>query len=400
MVRTIGLWFVAGLMGFCLFACTSVPQPGQEAQELVLQQATFADLPGWGQDRQGAAIPALAASCTRILKRDADEPFGPIGGTYGDWQPICARLTPDIVAAMTQDDMAARAFIAAHFQPWVAEGDQGAKTGLFTGYYEASLRGSRTRHGPYQTPLRMRPDDLVMVDLGLFRETLKGQRIAGRVVGGDLKPYEDHRAIDMGVLPGDEKLALVWVDDPVGAFFLQIQGSGRIMLDDGTTMNVGYAGQNGHPYYAIGRELVKRGVMEKDKVSMQSIAAWLKANPDQAREVMYTNPSYVFFRVMEQPGAVGGESVVLSPGRSIAVDRSKIAYGIPVWIDIPQTPPESGLGGAVRQLMVAQDTGGAIRGPIRGDLFFGYGEDAERKAGPLKAQGRWWLFLPRTVMPQ
>lgn len=372
-----------------LAGCETAKLP-EETAALVLKPASFADLRGWRGDAQSAALEAFARSCARIVKKDPASAFGPVGGTYGDWRPACAAL-PQVAPG---DDAAARAFLETWFRPWSAEADTGEAGGLFTGYYEAALNGSRTRHGPYQTPLRKRPDDLVMVDLGEFRDSLKGQRIAGRVVGGNLKPFEDHRAIDQGLLPHDETLPLVWVDDPVKAFFLQIQGSGQVLLDDGSTMRVGYAGQNGHVYYAVGRELVKRGLMDKDAVTMQSIEAWLKAHPDQAREIMYTNPSYVFFQELTGDGPLGGENVALTAGRSLAVDRSKIAYGIPVWLEIPDAPH-----GPVRRLMVAQDTGGAIRGPVRGDIFFGYGAEAEAKAGPMKAPGRWWFLLPKTVAP-
>lgn len=379
-------------MALLLSSCATTEQKKEPAEQaLVLKPARFQDLKGWESDNQAKALLAFARSCGRIAKKKPSESFGPIGGTYGDWQIPCAALTPEITA----NDTAARQFIVHYFQPWFATGDGREQDGLFTGYYEASLKGSRTQHGVYQTPLRQRPGDLVMVDLGLFRETLKGQRIAGRVIDGNLKPYEDHQAIDQGKLPKSADIPLVWVDDPVGAFFLQIQGSGRIMLDDGASMSVGYAGQNGHIYYAIGRELVKRGAMNKEEVNMQSIASWLGAHPDQAREIMYTNPSYVFFKETANDGAIGGENIILSPGRSLAVDRSKISYGIPIWVAIPNAPH-----GTISQLMVAQDTGGAIRGPVRGDIFFGHGPEAERLAGPMKAQGKWWFLLPKTVWPQ
>lgn len=369
------------LCSFLLGACQSALAP--EDANLVLKPASFSTLPGWESDKQSLAAQAFSKSCARIMKRPASDPFGSIGGTYGDWQAVCSQLDQTVLSS----DDAARKYFESAFLPWNAIADTGAKEGLFTGYYEASLRGSRTRHGQYQTPLRQRPSDLVMVDLGEFRPTLKGQRIAGRVVGGALKPYEDHKAIDQGKLPNDQDLTLIWVDDPVQAFFLQIQGSGRIILDDGTLMSVGYAGQNGHPYYAIGRELIKRGALDKDHVSMQSIAAWLKANPDQAAEIMYTNPSYVFFKELEN-GPLGGENIVLTPERSVAVDRARIPYGIPVWLSVTQS------------LMVAQDTGGAIRGPIRGDIFYGYGERAEVLAGPMKETGAWWFLLPKSVLPK
>jgi membrane-bound lytic murein transglycosylase A len=353
-----------------------------EDAKLVLQPAAFSDLSGWTKDNQNLAAQTLAKSCPRILNHAGTDSFGAMG-TYADWQGPCSRLTPDIFT----DGIAARKFFETEFTPYQGLADSGQSMGLFTGYYEASLKGSRTRHDRYQTPLRKRPDDLVMVDLGEFRPGLKGQRIAGRVIAGNLKPYEDHHTINQGKLPNDDTLPLVWVDDPVKAFFLQIQGSGRIILDDGTVMRVGYAGQNGYPYYAVGRELVKRGALSKDNVTMQSIEAWLDAHPDQAREIMETNQSYVFFKELNGEGPLGAENIPLTPERSLAVDHDRVPYGVPIWLS------------ATNHLMVAQDTGGAIRGPVRGDIFYGYGERAEELAGPMKQPGQWWLLLPRTVKP-
>lgn len=382
------LFLSLGFLSACGFFTEKPPAETipDEMANIVLSPAQFSDLRGWGQDAHHFALQAFAKSCQRMERRQADEIFGPFGGYYGDFQAVCRRITPDLY----QDDLAARRFFEDHFNVWKATADNDKKTGLFTGYYEASLNGSRLRHGPYQTPLRKRPDDLVMVDLGIFRDALKGQRIAGRVVDGQLKPFEDHRAIDQGVLNNDADLALVYVDDPVKAFFLQIQGSGRILLDDGGVMQLGYAGQNGHPYYAVGRELVKRGFMEKEAVTMQSIEAWLNANPNQAKEILYTNPSYVFFTELSGDGPLGGENIVLTAGRSLAIDRGKIAYGLPVWLELQDRP--------FSRLMIAQDTGGAIRGPIRGDIFFGYGPQAELLAGGMKSQGQWWFLLPKTVV--
>jgi len=311
-------------------------------------------------------------------------------GTVADWVAPCRALA----AVPAGSDPAARAFLEEWFRPFLA-GNHGDAEGLFTGYYEAELRGSRTRKGDYQTPLRRRPSDLVMVDLGEFRDGMKGERIAGRVVDGRLRPYEDRKAIEAGALkePG---LDLVWVDDPVDAFFLQIQGSGRVTLDDGSVMRVGYDGQNGHPYFAIGRELVARGALTKDEVSMQSIRAWLDANPDQAKGVLHMNPSYVFFRVLDGEGPIGAQSVPLTPGRSLAVDPRFVAYGTPLWLDA-EDPLDARA--RVRRLMVAQDTGGAIRGPVRGDVFWGHGEEAELRAGKMKSKGRYWLLIPRTAAP-
>ncbi len=363
-----------------LSACAAVDP---ETAPLVLKPASFRDLPSWEKDRSEQALAAFSYSCERILKHEATQAFGPdgIGGTYGDWQRACRNLP------VTN----ARTFFETYFQPYQATMAGKKKNGLFTGYYEPALNGSRIQHGRYQTPLYKRPDDLVMVDLGAFRDELKGQRIAGRVQGAHLKPYEDRAAIERGAWPHNDE-TLVWVDDPVGAFFLHIQGSGRVNLDDGSVMRVGYDGQNGHPYYAIGRELIKREELTKENVSLQSIRAWLESHPNQAEEIMNTNASYVFFKEITGPGPLGGEGVPLTPERSLAVDRSKLPYGVPVWLALDAPVPDEK---PVRRLMIAQDTGGAIRGAVRGDVFWGAGKRAEYLAGHMKAEGRMWVLLPR-----
>jgi membrane-bound lytic murein transglycosylase A len=381
------LFFLA--LALFVAACAGAPKPAaDESAPLVLKPASYAELPGWGGDDLAAVVPALQRSCERVSKKDPDANVGLLeqAGRYVDWQGICL----DLNALNLADNEAVRLFFERHFQPYAAYAGE-TQEGLFTGYYEASLRGSRTQGGAYLTPLHARPDDLVMVNLGQFREELKGQRIAGRVVDGNLKPYEDRAAIVSGNWPHNDKI-LAWVDDPVDAFFVQVQGSGVVQMEDGSAMRIGYDGQNGHIYYAIGKELIKRGHLTKDHVSMQAIREWLAANPAEAVEIMNTNRSYVFFRTLEKEGPEGGEGVVLTPERSLAVDHSKIPYGVPVWVDI--APPMEGAE-KLNRLMIAQDTGGAIRGAVRGDVFWGYGERAEAMAGPMKSKGRYWLLLPR-----
>lgn len=375
-----------------------LPPPPPPEPELALEPASFGDLPGWEEDALAEALPALLASCRVFTRRGAGEPVGPDGlaGTAGDWREPCAaaaRLRGAGAAAV-------RAFFESRFRPW-AVSDRGEREGLFTGYYEPSLRGSRRRHGPYQTPLHARPRDLVEVDLGEFREDLEGRRIAGRIEGTRLRPYPDREAIAAGALAG-RGLELVWVDDPVDAFFLQVQGSGRVVMEDGTELRLGYAAQSGHPYTAIGRELVDRGEMTLEEVSLQSIRRWLEAHPEEAAEVMAVNASYVFFRRLEGPGPLGSLGVPLTPGRSLAVDRRFLPLGAPLWLDalVPHVPEgaEAPAGDRrLQRLVVAQDTGGAIRGPVRGDLFWGPGDRAEVVAGHMKHPGRLWLLLPREV---
>lgn len=367
-----------------LTACAGPSKKESTKSELSLKEISFSNLPGWNRDDFKTFIPAFTKSCERILKASANKKLGSLeqSGTYGDWQPACRSF-------LNVKPKNLKAFFENRFTPYEVLADGNAE-GLFTGYYEASLKGSLTRGGPYQTPLYKRPDDLVMVQLGDFREDLKGRRIAGRVKDGRLRPYESRSEIVNGNWPHNDAV-LLWVDDPIDAFFVQIQGSGVAELNDGRAMRIGYAGQNGHVYYAIGRELIKRGEIEKENISLQSIRSWLEANPNQADEIMNTNASYVFFQELKSEGPKGGEGVALTAGRSLAVDHSLLSYGMPLWTDI-----EAPIQGArnIQRLMVAQDTGGAIRGPVRGDVFWGFGEKAEALAGPMKSKGRYWVLLP------
>ncbi len=383
-------------LGVLLFvtACATGAVKDEGAQKaLVLKPSSFASLEGWNSDDLSGFMEAYRKSCARIAKKNAADKFSAntAFGTYGPWQENCSKGA-QIAAA---DGATVRAFIEENFKVVQATG-AGDPNGLFTGYYESTLNGSRTKHGPYQHPLLTRPDDLVMVDLGEFREELKGQRIAGRVLDGKLKPYETREQIVAGSLAGAKPI--VWLDDPHDAFFVQVQGSGVVRLDDGSTMRVGYAGQNGHVYYAIGRELVKRGIYKKEDVSMESITSWMRENPAKADELMNTNKSYVFFKEMEDDGTgagpQGGEGVKLTAQRSLAIDHSILPYGFPVFLSADVTDLA---GQKFNRLLMAQDTGGAIRGPVRGDVFWGSGAAAEAKASPMKAQGRYWFLIPKTV---
>ncbi len=373
---------------------------------LDLEPASFAALPGWTEDGLSGALDSLLASCSALERQPPARPVGAagVGGTIADWLGPCAAAR----SLPPGDPEALRALLAERFRPWAVT-NRGDPLGLFTGYYEPSLHASRRRHGAFRTPLYAQPADLVEVDLGAFRDDLAGIRIAGRLDGRRLKPYFDRSEIQSGALSG-RGLELYWVDDPVDAFFLQIQGSGRLVLEDGSVVRVGYAGQNGHPYHAIGRDLIDRGDLTAETVSMQSIRAWLDAHPEEAREVMARNASYVFFRTLDGPGPVGSQGVPLTPGRSLAVDAGFLPLGAPVWLatraPVPalpaatpgaaQAPPSDR---PVHRLVVAQDTGGAIRGPVRGDLFWGPGDEAADVAGRMKHPGRMWLLLPRPVEP-
>jgi membrane-bound lytic murein transglycosylase A len=382
--------FAAALAAALLAGCAAPPPPAPPPEppaRLVLTPAGFADLPGWAQDDVGAALPALLRTCTRLARVPDTQTIGndALAGRAADWRAICA-AAPGVAPA------AARAFFEMQFRPFALSNND-RREGLFTGYYEPELRGSLTRSARFPVPLYARPDDLVTVDLGAFRDELRGQRIAGRVENGTLRPYEPRARIVEGAL-GNRGRPLVWVDDATEAFFLEVQGSGRVVLEDGRVLRVGFAAQNGHPYVPIGRVLVERGALPREGVSMQSIKAWLAANPGEAAAIRNANPSYVFFRTLDGDGPLGSEGVALTPGRSLAVDRSFLPMGVPVFLDAddPLDPRAR-----VARLMMAQDTGGAIRGPVRGDVFWGAGRDAEERAGRMRSTGRAWLLLPREV---
>jgi membrane-bound lytic murein transglycosylase A len=377
------VWPALALLA-ALAGCGPSPPP---PDRLVLRPASFADLAGWSGDAAGAALAAFKKSCARRANFADDAPVGPNGlaGKVADWRPPCSAAA----GADEHDDAAARAFFEAWFQPYRCANNRTTE-GLFTGYYEPELKGARERGPGFETPLMKRPPDLVAVELGDFRADWRGERIAGRVVAGRLKPYETRAQIAAGALDR-LNLALLWVDDPVAAFFLQVQGSGRIDLPDGSQVRVGYDGQNGWPYVAIGRVMIERGLIDRESATMQGIRAWLAAHPAETKDILDANPSYVFFREVAGDGPVGSEGVVLTPGRSLAVDPKFLPLGAPLWLDAAEDD------GITRHLLIAQDTGGAIRGPVRGDLFWGHGADAERRAGTMRARGSYFLLLPKSV---
>lgn len=269
-------------------------------------------------------------------------------------------------------------------------------SGLMTGYYEPLLYGSRVKKGVFSVPLLAPPDDLITVDLAGVYPSLKGMRLRGKIEGRKLVPYDDRAEITS---KDYSKWAIAWVDDPVSAFFLQVQGSGRLVLPDGSYMRVGYADTNGRPYVAIGRWLIDQGYLDESSLSMQNIRAWAKNNPSRVKELLNQNPSYVFFaeRLASTPdeGPIGAQGVPLTPLASVAVDRKYISLGTPLIVDVAQENPPLSFTRAV----VAQDTGGAIKGGLRFDFFWGFGEESGEIAGQQKSQVRAWMLLPAGMKP-
>ena len=375
-------------------ACERAPEQPESALttpgHVRLVRSAFTELPGWSRDNVTRARPALRRSCDKIGALPPQQRLGPkgYGGRAESWAAACRAL-----AEVPEGDAAAlRTALKANFVPFAVYGPDG-RTGTFTGYYEATLDAARRRGGPYQYPLYAPPEDLVRVDLGRFDKALDGTRIVGRVEDKRLVPYHTRAAIKDGALDGKAE-PLLWADDPVDVFFLHIQGSGLAHLPGGGTQRIGYAASNGRDFTAIGRELIRSGALDGESMSMQAIRDWLRAHPGRARELMQRNARYIFFREIEGAGPVGAFGVPLTARRSLAVDPKALPLGAPVWL--ATTYPADGE--PLRRLMVAQDTGSAIQGTVRGDFFWGHGEEALAQAGRMKQDGRYWLILPQRVV--
>ena len=368
-------------------------------------------LPGWSLGAQAQALVAWRRSCWSLLERPLDSQVGPampgdvnaagVGGVAADWAGICQALA----GLDEDDDSGVRAFVADTMGA-VAVIDPGAETdpdtGLFTGYYEPVFAGSRVREGDFTVPLYGLPDDLVRVDLGRFVPDLRGRTVAGRVedaaASPNLVPYDTRGDIDDGSL-GDRAVPIFWLADPLDAFILHIQGSGRIDLPDGSQTRAGFAAHNGHAYRSIGRWLIEADEIEAHAASFAGIRGWMEAHPERAAALLAVNPRYIFFREAPGEGPIGAAGVPLSARRSLAIDPTVLPLGVPIWLDADPVGTSGGDQGGerIQRLMVAQDTGGAIRGVVRGDFFWGAGDGAGSVAGRMSSRGRYFLLLPKPV---
>lgn len=346
-------------------------------------------LPGWTTDSVADALPALRNACSALEGRSDTEAVGRngIGGTVADWRTPCVLLGQ----LVSNDATGLRAILSDLFVPY-AVSSSGGVTGKFTGYYEASLNGSNIRTDKYFVPLYGLPKDIVELDTRSFDLSADIPSLVGQVNGRRLVPYDERRVIERDQSFSERAEVLVWVDDPVDAHLLHIQGSGRVTMDDGMERRIGYAGNNGRRFRGIGGILLSAGVLGPGQGSMPSVANWLRDNPEQAQRYMEDNPRFIFFRWNDGPGPLGALGVPLEPRRSLAVDPRYIPYGAPLWLDVDD-PDGQSLDG----LVVALDTGSAIRGAVRGDYFWGAGPAAFAKAGRMNSRGRYYLFLPRSV---
>ncbi|PIP03499.1 MAG: transglycosylase [Zetaproteobacteria bacterium CG12_big_fil_rev_8_21_14_0_65_54_13] len=375
-MRVIG-WLLLSL----LLAACSMQQGALTGADKApeFRKSSWQALPEWRHVQLSSSLDALRQGCVSLANRD-------------EWQQVCAEAA--LLDAENSDGL--HRFFESHFTPYQLRNGDGSAEGLITGYYEPLLYGSREKSERFRYPVFGVPDDLMIVDLSNLYPQLKGMRLRGRIEGRRIVPYYDRADIDAGHAPADK--VLLWVDDDISLFFLQVQGSGRVELPDGSIVKLGYADQNGHPYASIGKTLIDMGEMTLEQVTLQSIRQWGLDHPDRLATLLNSNPSYVFFREMPDAlqSAVGAMGVPLTAGYSMAVDKRVIGLGMPVFLATTWPGTEEPL----HRLMLAQDTGGAIKGTIRGDFFWGFGEEAGKQAGKMKQKGRMWVLFPGGLKPQ
>lgn len=353
------------------------------AGDVTFKATGFSQLPGWqnstSETLKSNSLKAFSASCEKILQMPDAKILGPNAGQVRHWKPACykARGTLKRVKESQlpaeQDDIARR-FFESTFAPYTMSAE-GNKEGLFTGYYVPELKASRKKKGQYVYPIYGVPKDL-QKDV----------------------PYKTRAQINAGALKG-RGLELAYAKDPVMLFFMQVQGTGRVTFDDGSVTHMGFGAKNYQPYTALGKVLVEMGALHPEKVTAPIIMQWLYKHPDKAQKVMEKNASFIFFRELKEGGVLGAQSVALTPLASLAVDKEHVALGVPLWLDASLPVKSSKSAKTFRALFIAQDTGSAIKGPIRGDVFFGYGAKAEWMAGHMKQYGTYYMLLPKTVNP-
>ncbi len=363
----LGCCIAVATAALTLAACASGER--ETARPPVVTAATFNDLPGWQQDAQAEVIGALRRSCPRLSTGDGTRirtSSGEVHTTAAEWRQVCTAAE----GIARDNHRAARAFFERSFQVLAVSGP--GIDGRFTGYYEPEIKGSRVPSRRFTIPVYRRPPDLQSD-----------------------KPYLTRVEIENGALRG-KGLEIAYVEDVIGLFEMHVQGSGRVALAEGGVLRLGFDGTNNRVYTALGRVLIEEGGLKPDEVTWPAIRAWLQKNPGKARETMRKNERYVFFKDMRGGGAVGAQGVALTSGRSMAVDPAFVPYGLPIYVETTRPAPNR-IGESVpfRRLMVAQDTGSAIKGPMRGDVFFGAGSAAADSAGRMNSSGRWWILVPK-----
>jgi membrane-bound lytic murein transglycosylase A len=378
------------LVSLILSSCASAPPQALEKNTEIrihpfFVKSDFSNLPGWGSANHSEFLKAFADQCSvngNALARRKSTPTELIES--------CRKARQNLAG---NSQSPAKNWLESHFEVWQLQQENGQKTGLLTGYFEPLLKGSRSAQFPYTIPLYGIPEDLITVKLDEIYPELKGKRLRGRLQGNDLVPFFDRATWTQ--LGAKRETPIAWVTDKLDAFLLEVQGSGRLILQDGSIIRLSYAEQNGHPYQSIGKVLVDRGELTAERATIPGIKSWAKTNPNKLDDLLNSNPSLVFFKenkvLRPEEGPIGAMGVPLTEKLSLAIDREKIPYGSPIWIEsihpLTNTPIEQGT--------LAQDTGGAIRGRIRADYFWGTGEEAGQIAGLTRQPLKMWLIWPK-----
>lgn len=391
--------FILFLLILFLVSCAEVAQKGDKTSnaksncdcpKIKTEKEDLAKIPDYGLLKKSdwSAIESSFESDNVLLTWTAWLRSCSVLKQKDTWKKVCD-LADDI---KEPSDENIKNYFKKYFNLYSATNMDGSDTGTITGYYQPILKGSKVKTSHYKVPLYTTPKDLITVDLSDVYPELKSKRLRGKLAGNKLIPYLSRAEIDGqgSPLAGNE---IVWVEDPVEAFFLEIQGSGIIQFDNGEAMQIGYADQNGYPFKAIGSTLVQKKEITMAEASMEGIKNWARKNITKLREFLNMNASYVFFRKLpnDLPGPIGALGVSIEAERSVAIDPKFIPLGAPVFLSTTQPNTSEPL----ERLMVAQDTGGAIRGGVRADFYWGSGDEAGRKAGSMKQQGKIWTLLPR-----
>lgn len=361
-------------------------------QSITLTPTSFSELPGWSSAHHLKSLQTFQASCPSFLKKKPDYVIG------NQWVYLRAKdIQPACQAALhlknpSQSD--AKQFFQQWFKPATFQNGH-VLSGLFTGYYLPEIKGSLVKTDQYTIPLYGVPKDLLSINLQDFDAQLPKRQLIGRLHNKQLVPYYSREDINNGAITHHAPV-VAYIHSPIDRLFLEIQGSGTIKLDDGSTLSLNYAAKNGLPYTAIGKILIQRGILTMATMSQQAIGSYLEQHPDEQDEIINKNRSFVFFRILHQDGAFGSLNTKLTPGYSLAVDPDWVPLGLPLWVNTSRPDPNTDANHPFHRLMIAQDTGGAIKGAVRGDVFWGGGKNEAQIAGKMKNTGQYWLLLPRS----
>ena len=376
-MKNFGLFFLILLIAGCVAEKKSADESG-----IYLKQASFSQLQGFEHDNISEAAQAFELSCESVQKNPKILEKGEIKINSQAYLNVCEKFK----RLKVKNDDVLRAFFKTNFTPYLVT-HNGSPVGKFTSYYEAELKASKTKHGKYQYPIYGKPNDLIEINLKDFDEDLPNKRILGRVQNNKLIPYFTREQIEKS---GIDAPVILWGDDKVDIFLMQIQGSAVALLDDGSNVRVSYADNNGHRFVGIGGLLLKKGILKQGEASMDKIRDWLKDNPEIADVNMNENPRFIFHKISDAKGPIGALGVPLTAGRSLAVDTAFIPLGALLWLETSEPS-----GKPLNKLVVAQDIGAAIKGAVRGDYFWGHGEEALLQAGKMNAQGQYYILMPK-----